>query len=36
MFNYTEYGSRVRENATGNFIRNLYVGGKKDPLVLLV
>jgi pectate lyase len=33
VFNYTEYGSRIRNGAFGNFIDNLYLGGKKDPLV---
>ena len=33
VFNYTEYGSRIRNGAFGNFIGNRYIGGKKDPLV---
>ena len=33
VFNYTEYGSRVRNGAMGNFVSNWYIGGKKDPLV---
>ena len=36
MFNFTEYGSRIREGAFGNFVRNRYLGGKKDPMVYLV
>lgn len=36
IFNYTEYGSRVREGASGNFVGNWYIGGKKDPLVFEV
>ena len=34
IFNHTEYGSRIREGAHGNIVRNFYIGGKKDPLVL--
>lgn len=33
IFNYTEYGSRIRNGAYGNFMGNSYIGGKKDPLV---
>ncbi len=33
VFNYTEYGTRVRNGAFGNFVQNWYIGGKKDPLV---
>jgi hypothetical protein len=33
IFNFTEYGSRIRNSAYGNFISNSYIGGKKDPLV---
>jgi hypothetical protein len=33
VFNYTEYGSRIRNGAFGNFVGNRYIGGKKDPLV---
>jgi pectate lyase len=33
VFNYTEYGSRIRNGAWGNFVQNWYIGGKKDPLV---
>jgi pectate lyase len=36
IFNYTVYGSRIRNGAIGNFIRNRYIGGKKDPLVFEV
>ena len=33
IFNFTEYGSRIRQRAFGNFVSNSYIGGKKDPLV---
>lgn len=33
IFNFTEYGSRIRNGAFGNFVGNSYIGGKKDPLV---
>lgn len=33
IFNYTEYGTRVRQGAQGNFEGNTYIGGNKDPLV---
>lgn len=33
VFNYTEYGSRIRNGAFGNFVSNWYIGGKKDPLI---
>jgi hypothetical protein len=33
IFNFTEYGSRIRNGAFGNFVNNHYIGGKKDPLV---
>jgi parallel beta-helix repeat protein len=33
IFNFTEYGSRIRNSAHGNFVSNSYIGGKKDPLV---
>ena len=35
VFNYTEYGSRIRNGAFGNFLGNRYIGGKKDPMVFL-
>jgi pectate lyase len=35
VFNYTEYGSRIRNGAYGNFNSNAYIGGKKDPLVFV-
>lgn len=35
IYGYTEYGSRIREAAYGNFEYNYYIGGKKDPMVFL-
>lgn len=35
IYGLTEYGSRIRQSAYGNFEQNYYIGGKKDPMVFL-